>query len=172
LNFGLIRHADLTIPEDRDAMAGHGQLFSDPKLINSDSVNFHPSNCAGKSEKGGNRGLNIYFHSGAAGIQYNSKMIRFPETSSPIIPPPPYNPSSSISSFFQVLKSKGRNQNQPSYHHLPFHHLQDSQLGLRKSSTSPMWFRIDRFVGDVGRPNTSSPTWPFGRPMSPTMVDF
>jgi hypothetical protein len=27
-------------------------------------------------------------------------------------------------------------------------------LGLRKSPTSPLWFRIDRYVGDLGRPNS------------------
>jgi hypothetical protein len=31
--------------------------------------------------------------------------------------------------------------------------LVDPGTGFRKNSTSPMWFRIDRFVGDVGRPN-------------------
>jgi hypothetical protein len=38
-----------------------------------------------------------------------------------------------------------------------------------------MWFRIDRFVGDVGRPNdliADVAICPFGRPMSPTTVDF
>jgi hypothetical protein len=45
-------------------------------------------------------------------------------------------------------------------------------LGLRKSSTSAMWFRIDRFVG-VGLRNDLISDGPFGRPMpKTTTVDF